>query len=266
MLSTSIHVRSIALASKSPRAPQLDMETALDRAMALYDREQLAEVPTEVAAKDLGYKSANNGAAMSTFATMRYFGLVERSSPGKLRVTRDVRRYRHAPDETLRAQLRSEWLAKPPVFSDLLEKYPDGLPSDATVRFYLIEELGFRPGLAETVLEVFKRSVAFVGADGLPDLTDSSSSVSEDVETEGQASPTETPDVIARAGPSLSQAHGVSPLSSASPSQVAVDQEVIPIRLSGGRRAWIALPTDFYERDKDVLKRQIDLVMTDDLD
>jgi hypothetical protein len=42
------------------------------------------------------------------------------------------------------------------------------------------------------------------------------------------------------------------------------DVDRIPVRLAGGRRAWIEIPMPFYEADKDRLKKQIDLLLTND--
>jgi hypothetical protein len=38
----------------------------------------------------------------------------------------------------------------------------------------------------------------------------------------------------------------------------------IPVRLSGGRRAWLIIPTPFFESDKARLKAQIDLLLSED--
>jgi hypothetical protein len=38
----------------------------------------------------------------------------------------------------------------------------------------------------------------------------------------------------------------------------------IPVRLSGGRKAWLAIPTPFYADDKLRLKAQIDLLLAQD--
>ena len=38
----------------------------------------------------------------------------------------------------------------------------------------------------------------------------------------------------------------------------------IPVRLPGGRRAWLSIPTPFYAADKERLKAQIDLLLTEE--
>ena len=42
------------------------------------------------------------------------------------------------------------------------------------------------------------------------------------------------------------------------------DHDRIPVRLSGGRRAWLLIPNEFREADKARLKAQIDLLLTED--
>jgi len=38
----------------------------------------------------------------------------------------------------------------------------------------------------------------------------------------------------------------------------------IPVRLPGGRRAFLEIPSPFFEADKERLKNQIDLLLTED--
>ena len=57
--------------------------------------------------------------------------------------------------------------------------------------------------------------------------------------------------------------------SSQSPNHAdAIDEQVdrIPVRLPGGRRAWLLIPSPFFTADKDRLKAQIDLLLAEDED
>ncbi len=42
------------------------------------------------------------------------------------------------------------------------------------------------------------------------------------------------------------------------------DLDRIPVRLPGGRRAWLLIPAPFYNADKARLKAQIDLLFTEE--
>ncbi len=118
---------------KSPRAPSMALNEALDRATKVYKKERLHAAPTEVIANDLGYKSANNGAAMSAMASLRYFGILERPKEGFLSVSKDVESFLHAPNEDLKKSLLIQFLKAPALYTELLEKYNSGLPSDANL-------------------------------------------------------------------------------------------------------------------------------------
>src|SRR5205814_1139396 len=104
---------------------------------------------TDVVAQNIGYKSANNGAALAALASLRYFGLLERPKDGFLAVTKDVEAFKFAPDERMKRSLLLGFLRRPQLYAELLEKYDSGLPSDANLRYELIQR-GFTPASAES--------------------------------------------------------------------------------------------------------------------
>src|SRR4051812_14594788 len=83
---------------RSPRAPAAPLRDALERALALYDREGRHAVPLDVAAQDLGYKDASSGAARTAIATLRQYGLAIRPTEGQLQVTKEVESYKFSPE------------------------------------------------------------------------------------------------------------------------------------------------------------------------
>lgn len=238
---------------KSPRAPSMALNEALDRAIKVYEKERLHAAPVEVIANNIGYKSANNGSAMAAIASLRYYGLLERPKEGFLAVSKDVESFRFAPNEELRKELLSRFLKTPPLYADLLEKYSTGLPSDASLRYELIQR-GFIPAAAESALAAFKRSVEFVGYYDLPKIAEA--------ELEEESIPSSKIDESVQPSPAL-------PISQPAPAAIIassdeVDLDRIPVRLPGGRRAWLVIPTPLYESDKARLKAQIDLLLTED--
>ncbi|WP_442497454.1 hypothetical protein [Methylobacter sp. sgz302048] len=224
--------------------------------MKVYDRERLHSTPIEIVAQHLGYKSANNGSALSTLASLRYFGLLGRPKEGMLAVAKEVESYNFAPDEKLRRSLLLGFLERPALYSELLEKYESGLPSDANLKFDLIQR-GFAPQAAESALVVFKRSVIFADYFG-GEPSD---------EVEGSVYDAQDNSILV-ANDFQSSAGKVSlttPSSAVAIPQVEVDDaelDRIPVRLPGGRRAWLFIPTPFYDADKARLKAQIDLLLT----
>ena len=237
---------------KSPRAPSLSLGEALERVIKIYESEGLHHAPTDVVAQALGYKSANNGAALSVLASLRYFGLVERPKDGFLCVNKNVEAYKFAPDENLRRSLVIGFLKMPPLYNELLERYAVGLPSDANLRFELIQK-GFSPQSSEPILSAFKESVAFANYyDGKADPV-----------VVSEAYPArERPNRQAAENDSESE----SPVLDLSPqiNEEKSDPDRIPVRLSGGRKAWLIIPSPFFDADKVRLKAQIDLILSEE--
>lgn len=231
---------------KSPRAPSFGLEEALTRALLIYEKEHRHEVPVDVVAQDMGYNGARNGAALSALASLRYFGLVDRPRDGMLCITKDVETYKFAPEDNVRRQILKKWVATPPIFAELLEKYSGALPSDATIKFDLIQR-GFTPTGADDCLAVFRRSVDFARCYEHDEPQDATEPVT--AETPAQPVPLQS----AQSGLMPRQEVPLDPMSG----------DRIPVRLPGNRRAWLEIPAPFYESDKERIKAQIDLLLTD---
>ena len=231
---------------RSPNAPALPLDDALERAIKVYEREQQHPAPTDVVAQNIGYKSANSGAALTAIAALRSYGLLKKMGAGKLAVDGDVQSYCYAPDQDLKQELLIKWVRSPAVFSHLLDKYEGSLPSDSTIRFDLIQE-GFKPGKAEAVLKAFKKSVEFANYYQNQQIEDVENDLSE-------------VNSLDERGEQQRNAHE----SKVSVGHNEVNMDRIPVRLDVKRRAWLEIPTPFYEADKERIKAQIDLLLTDD--
>src|SRR3569832_504779 len=239
--------------SRSPRAPSMPLDEAIDKTGRIYERERRHLAPIEAVAQSLGYSGAKNGAAVQALASLRYYGLIERPGEGQVQVSKDFESYTFAPEEKLKRDLRLKWLTSPPVFSELLEKFPGELPSDPTLKFTLIQR-GFTPTTADECVSVFRRSVEFARFyQQLPEAAPEIEAPEEDV----QAAPSSLTPTTAVSTVIPKPQLPVPPLA-------PTDTDRIPVRLSGNRRAWIEIPLPFFEADKDRLKAQIDLFLTDD--
>lgn len=245
---------------KSPRAPSIPLDEALDRASKAYDKERLHATPTDVVAQNIGYKGANNGAALSAIASLRYYGLLERPKEGFLAVSKDVESFRFAPSEDLRKSLLMRFVRNPPLFAELLDNYASGLPSDANLKHELIIQRGFAPATAETALLAFRRSVDFAGYFDTPTVV---SDAGEAPDEEKSQSPIEADETDREATQINAR---VSATNSVHTHTVSDEESIdrIPVRLTGGRRAWLLIPTPFFSADKVRLKAQIDLLLTED--
>ncbi len=246
---------SVTIRKKSPRAPSTSLSEALDRALKIYEKERLHPTPTEVFAQNMGYKTANSGSALQMIASIRYFGLAERVSDGVLAISKDVESFKFAPSESQRADLLKKFLRAPALYGELLDKYASVLPSDPNLRYELIQR-GFAPSAAESVLVAFRQSVEFAGyyVRGTPS------------EAESTPEPQEQDLPYLPVKPAVGAAHAPPNLPSAAgqTEEPVADEDRIPVRLPGGRRAWLVIPSPFFDADKARLKAQIDLLLTSD--
>lgn len=235
---------------RSPRAPSIALDEAIDRARRIYDKQQLHSGNVDVVARHLGYKDANNGAALTVLASLGYFGLIERPKDKEVSVSRDYQSFRFAPSESVKRELMIKWLRTPRIFADLLDKFSSALPDDANLRFELIN-LGFLPSTVDVAVATFRRSVEtarYFESQVLPPpapFEDNQSAAPEAGET-----------ALSR------QQRPPAPEEAAESPQGAVDR--IPVRLAKGRRAWLEIPSPFFEADRKRLTDQINLLLTDD--
>ena len=239
---------------RSPQAPSISLEDALNKALKVYDKERRHEVPIDVVAIDMGYKSSKNGTALQTLASIRYFGLMHRTKVGLLSVSIDVEKYKFSPDPELKQKLLVGWLRAPQIFAELLDKFYESLPSDATIKYELIQ-MGFNPSGADDLIAIFKKSVEFVR------YYEQMSASKATEEYEGfpdKELDEEIPKPVT--APTLPVAH----------SAMGINQsegtDRMPIRLAGGRKAFLEIPTPFFEADKKRLIDQINLILTDEDD
>lgn len=242
---------------RSPRAPVLSLKEALDRVSKAYAEEGRHPSSAEIFAQHLGYKSAESGASKQTLAALGYYGLLERPSEGMMAVAKSFEEYKFAPSDNLRVEILKQWLRTPPVFAELLDKFQDRLPSEATLKFELIQK-GFQPATAGECLEAFIESVQFVTQIAQSVAIDSST-----VETEETPQPETNPgssDHAPIAETNRQSMHGTKTL------DFVTDEgnDRIPVRLEGGRRAWLIIPSPFYLADKRRLISQIEFLLADD--
>lgn len=249
---------AIEIRKKSPRAPSIGLGDAVEKATRVYEKERRHPAPPHVVAQHLGYKDANNGAALTTLAGLGYYGLVDRTKEGLIVVTKDLETYLFAPSEETKKEIAARWLKTPAVFAELIDKYGTALPSDGTLKFDFIQR-GFIPQKADSCVSALRKSVEFAKFYESP-------APSYAIVEEEEARTEEKEDEEPLALPPQPQPTALNVHTSAITADKPAGTDRIPVRLSGGRRAWIEVPTPFFSADKERLKAQIDLLLADDED
>lgn len=242
------------LRKRSPQAPSISLEDALNRTLKVYDKERRHDVPLDVVAVDIGYKNSNSGVAQQTIASIRYFGLMTRTKVGLLSVSIDVEKYKFSPDPEVKQKLLISWLRAPQMYAELLDKFSESLPSDATIKYELIQ-MGFSPHGADDFIVAFKKSVEFVRyyeQITTLNLVAEDNTLTDEILDGAILKPTETVELAAN--------------SRTLTTNLGQGIDRVPIRLAGGRKAFLEIPTPFFEADKKRLIDQINLILTDEDD
>lgn len=155
--------RSIG-ASRSPNYPQMNIVQAVERMKKVYAEEHTHSVPDQSIASALGYSSLN-GTSKVVLSALKKFGLLVPSGDG-FKVSQDaVAILELSPDDPTRIVALHKSALRPPVFKQLHEKYGADLPSDASLRHYLVG-LGFESDAANQVIRFYKETMNFLDTQG----------------------------------------------------------------------------------------------------
>jgi hypothetical protein len=237
--------------TRSPQCPSISLKEAIEKTDAIYEKEKKHPVANEAVAKSLGYKSANNGAAARMMASLSYYGLLNKAGNGKLSVSPDFEKYSFAPNGKIRQEFLTKWIHAPKIFSEVIGKYGYNLPSDNALKYDLIER-GFKPDTADNAVSVLRDSIHFL-------LENSDVSTLHKPETEEA----DSDEVVVDADDTLEEV--IKPtVKSTSTVNLSDDFDVFPVRLHNNRQAAIHLPRPFNQKDREIIKRQLDAILADD--
>ena len=171
-------------ADRSPRSPNTSLSDAIEQVRKLHAQIGKAKVSPGSAAVALGYKGANNGAALTTFATLSQYGLIERSK-GEIAITPLAVRIMHPTGEDQRRASLREAALNPPVLAEIHKNFSQLAPEVLTS--HLVQG-GFTPDRAKRTAEISIANKGFAHLGENDILTPS------DAKKEGKVQ-TETPDV-----------------------------------------------------------------------
>lgn len=124
------------MAAKSPNYPVVDLGTALAAMQNVLLKESRNKMSRAVLGKHLGYNSLN-GRALGKIGAVRGYGLVE-GSGDELKISDDAIDALKAPVGSDERKGALERLAtRPALFKELRAAFPDSLPSQENVEYWL---------------------------------------------------------------------------------------------------------------------------------
>lgn len=124
---------------RSPGYPSISLPQAIDITKKLHDQNRTNPIEREAAAKDLGY-SGLTGQSAKILAGLQHYGLVEKAGKGGLRVSRVAVDIIHPVTPAGRKAALREAAFTPDLFHTLASHFSDGVPSENSLRSYLMRE------------------------------------------------------------------------------------------------------------------------------
>ena len=166
--------------------PVIGLKEALRRAQELYSQEGKAMTTPEVAVTAWDYTSLN-GTSLRVLSALRQYGLLA-DSGDQTKLSDRALTIESEPDGSAeRAEAILAAAMEPTIFREIRDEYVDGLPSDATIRSYLVRKQGLQKGPSDKAIRAFRETDELVREvqSGYSAPSEPSPSVSEQSEQKG---------------------------------------------------------------------------------
>jgi hypothetical protein len=122
---------------RSPNYPSVDLAAAVEAVRPVFKAENRNKMSRSVLAKHMGYTSLN-GRALGKIGAIRAYGLID-GSGDELRLSDDAIVVIAAPAGAERTAALGRLALKPSLFQDIRKDFPDSLPSEDNIKFWLIQ-------------------------------------------------------------------------------------------------------------------------------
>ncbi len=228
--------------TRSPRYPIIAIDDALVKVNAIYAKDKRVLTTLDAVLEHMGYKvkEKRGGRSARIVASLGQYGLLE-SNGGKYKVSDTAFRIIELPEDSPeRQQLIKEAALSPAMISKVLQHYKSELPSDTTLRSYLVLEEKFNRDSAEEFIKVLRRTIAIVN----PQEGDYNGGRSD----QDEVLPPE------RIKPPMQQI----PPPQVQPPKPPSGQRPFPLYLSKEQEAVLYVPSVMTRAEYDLLKKQIE--------
>lgn len=143
---------------RSPMYPYITYSDAVSKARLINKHERKNSTTANVIYNHLGYQK-KTGSSGRVLAALKQYGLLEEKS-GQYKISDKAWRLFNLPDESEeKTIIEKDFAMRPRIFREIIAKYPDGLPSDATLKSYLVLEKEFNENSVEHFIRVLKSAI-----------------------------------------------------------------------------------------------------------
>ena len=147
--------------TRSPNYPYLDLKEGIAKAKLIWDADSQHPVSVESLAIHWNY-TPKSSSLLKVLAALKHYGLLQDSN-GEHRLSDDAVRILSNEDQESQERLAliKKCALKPTLYSDLWIKYGGKLPSDVTLKSYLIADLKFNKDVVSGAIDTFRSTIAF---------------------------------------------------------------------------------------------------------
>lgn len=237
------------LRHRSPAYPAVGLKGALDILRKFYNAQKRAAVHLDAAYESLGYEKGSSSGAR-VIAALIAFGLMIDEGSGLLRKVKiSEAGYRililDETDGKWKQEVRVAAL-KPKLYSDLVNHWPSGLPSDSAIRQHLLLELKFNENSVKDVISGFRSTYDFALLGSSDEALDADGDPSDEEQQETESAPVD-----------FKVGHSTSTLLR---SEVLVEDLIThTVPLPGDRQAFLQVPKGMTSKQFEFLKKWVAL-------
>lgn len=147
---------------RSPKYPVCGLKTAIERLHTFYDKEGKATVPRDIAVKAWGYTSTS-GPALQSVATLIHYGLLDRIGGKNVKISEIGLSIVWPKNQAEKEEAIHQAALNLPIFRELLEVYPNDIPSDEALKAYLLRRtpISYGENAADTLIKSFRETLRF---------------------------------------------------------------------------------------------------------
>lgn len=175
-MSDEVKQPTAAASKKATRGvsyPFIGLGEAVEKARLFHKEERKSAAPVASAMKHFGY-AESSGVGRQTVSALLQFALLEdsgRKEDRQVKLTDDALTILlDLDDSPERIRALQRCVRNPKLYTSILSKWPDELPSDHTLGFYLQKEFDFNPKTLQDFISAFRSSLAFAKLTGAPTI------------------------------------------------------------------------------------------------
>lgn len=139
---------------RSPNFPVIGLGKAIERARAIFDKEQQLAATREVISKHLGY-SGYNGKSAKVISALGKYGLIEPAKDGRFKLSQRAMRILFPRSDEDKQQALNEAAGGPVLFREISTEWDGGSPSDENLANFLLHR-GFSQSAISPAISAYR--------------------------------------------------------------------------------------------------------------